>query len=347
VLYTFFHGVAPRSFGFVLPPDWFDHVESGNLALVVALHGGNQDITDFMNLRVQIDKLLTGVMHAGEPVEKQKLVAIFPVGLHGENTISGSWRSGHVGGQPDPIGNDDVSFVFACIDLVDQMLVRELKRLLGLSVESVFHRDRRFIMGFSNGAAMVGRVLARRPGWFRAAAMHSHVFSGYKHVFLMADAANLEANVPSPNEIGLSLMHLVGDSDGRVLASPLPQGLGSTGIEGTPPETTASIDLHVGLAGARTPDQYYRYDLSIDSGVDAWAAAIGAAPGIWQRLDDPTGARVGRERILLGATLAGEPAAVHQVVILGLDHNWWYPSDTFNATRLFWDFFQTWGPAPP
>jgi len=35
MLYTFFHNLAPHSLGFVLPPDWFDHVESGNLVLIL------------------------------------------------------------------------------------------------------------------------------------------------------------------------------------------------------------------------------------------------------------------------------------------------------------------------
>jgi len=35
MLYTFFHNLAPRSLGFVLPPDWFDGVEFGRLALMV------------------------------------------------------------------------------------------------------------------------------------------------------------------------------------------------------------------------------------------------------------------------------------------------------------------------
>jgi len=59
------------------------------------------------------------------------------------------------------------------------------------------------------------------------------------------------------------------------------------------------------------------------------------------------GLRVGRLRAATGTLANGEVAEVQPVVVNDLEHTWWYPSDTFNATRLFWDFFQRLGPLPP
>src|SRR5262245_37952578 len=107
MLYTFFQGVAPRELGFVYPPDWCDYVEDGTLALLVALHGGNQDITDFMTKKIRIFELMKGNFHiVGSLPTPQKVVAVFPVGLSRDSIGSGEWRAGHIGGDCDPIGHD-------------------------------------------------------------------------------------------------------------------------------------------------------------------------------------------------------------------------------------------------
>jgi poly(3-hydroxybutyrate) depolymerase len=347
VLYTFFHDAAPRSFGLHYPPDWFDHVESATLSLLVVLHGGNQDIADFeQNVRVR--NLLTGAYNAGEP---QKLVAIFPVGLSRDQVIGGNWEAGLVGGDADELGVDDVSFVFACIETVDQLLVREMSRQRALgralpNVESVFTPGRRFVMGFSNGAGMVAHLLARRPGFFRAAAMHSHVFSGWKHTFLKDEGFPIQANAPSPAEPGVSLLHLVGDADDRVL--PI---LGDTSSEGTP-AGTKDIEDYIGTNSPHPPEAYWRYDEAIDDSVVQWFRAIlkpfPALPPLFPPFPLPLFAppqwavsALYEERIWPGTYVTGEPAEIRQVIVFNLDHRWWFEDDLNNATKLFWDFFQT------
>lgn len=339
MLYTFFQGIAPRSFGFAAPPDWFDHVATGTLSLVVVLHGGNQDIAAFAE-NVRIQDLMKGVFHGDE---KQKLVAIFPVGLSNERVIGGSWEAGHLGGPTDPLGVDDVSFVFACIDLVDQMLVREIDRLRGLGaalpvVDSAFTPGRRFIMGFSNGAGFVAHVIAGRPGFFRAAAMHSHVFSGWKHAFLQTyqgatPEESIEANAPSPNDPGISLLHLVGDADDRVLPP------GGTAFGGSPPDTTEGIDLFAPDINAanfvRLASDYYRIDEAIDDSLALWALSITlAGPSLW------TADAFFESRNWLGTYADGSVAAIRQYRVFGRGHKWWFEDDNNNATKLFWDFFQ-------
>jgi len=344
MLFTFFQGVAPRQLAFVFPPDWYDHVEDGTLALLVLLHGGNQDVTDFMTDVVRIFDLLQGHFHvvSGVPTP-QKLVAVFPAGLSRDSVIAGQWRAGHIGGDCDPIGNDDVSFVFACVDLVDQMLLRELKRLKGLTADSVFAPRRRFLTGFSGGAALVAHVLARRPGFFRAAAMHSHLFGGYKHAFLndpLLPALNLENNVPAQGDPGVSLFHLVGSVDPKVI----PEN-GTTANSGTPLDAKEASDAYVGSTGVRPAADYYRLDLSIDDGVEAWGASVFAylPAGGWVPFRDSTGRRQGSMRVFTPGTYAdGTSAGVRQVVLRGVGHKWWYVSDEVNATKVFWDWFQLW-----
>jgi poly(3-hydroxybutyrate) depolymerase len=353
VLYTFFHDSAPRSFGLLYPPDWFDHVEGGTLSLLVVLHGGNQDITDFEQI-VRVRNLLTGAYHAGE---KQKLVAIFPVGLSRDLVIGGNWAAGLVGGDADELGIDDVSFVFACIETVDQLLVREMTRQRALgralpNVESVFVPGRRFVMGFSNGAGMVAHLLARRPGFFRAAAMHSHVFSGWKHTFLKDEGFPIEANDPAPADPGVSLLHLVGARDDRVLPV-----LGDTSGEGTP-EGTKDIKDYIGTNSPHLPEGYFRYDEALDSSVMHWFQGSIWNPHLIAVAPFPVppafplppaflppyvhaANMLYEERVWKGTYVTGETAEIRQVIVAGLEHAWWFEDDDDNATKMFWDFFLT------
>jgi poly(3-hydroxybutyrate) depolymerase len=344
MLYTFFHETAPRSFGLHYSPDWFDHVESGALSLVVVLHGGNQNIAAFA-ANVRIRNLIKGVFHDDVP---QKLVAIFPVGLSATHVIGGSWEAGHVGGEADGLGLDDVSFVFACVGFVDQLLSREMDRQRALGralpvVTSVFAPGRRFVMGFSNGAAMVARVLATRPGYFRAAAMHSHIFSGWKFTLLRdplspddpdlaAGFLPIEANDPSAGDPGVSLFHLVGSADDRIMAVP-----GDTSVAGTPPDTADSIDLYIGANSPRLAAEYYRYDEAIDESLERWAAnsisSLVVSPA-WTTL------LLYKERSWSGTYASGEAAELRQIIVQGLGHAWWYEDDVNNSTKMFWDFFQ-------
>lgn len=335
MLFTFHQGVAPRAFGFVFPPDWYDHVGE-DLALLVCLHGGGTTVENFMGV-VHIDDLLTGKMHPDQP--KPKVVAIFPGGLTDSDQVEGNWDTGHIEAGAQFVAPDDVSFVFACIDRVDQWMCAELQRLRDVTVPSVFIPELRFIMGFSNGAALTAHVMAQRPGFFAAAAMHSHLFGGWKHNF-MRDTLELpperdEPN-PTPGEqktFAVRLIHLIGDIDDRVLPAPNM----NPDDEGTTPEQRREMPQRIGPLGARPPRDYMRYDLSITDGLQAWANAMfealgapRARPGAWL----VQGGR--RHRTW---DVGGEPVVV-QVMIRGLDHRWWYPDDLRNATQHFWDFFR-------
>lgn len=354
MLYTFQHGGTLRSFGFAIPPDWFDQVDVfGPLPLLVLLHGGADDrldladedisdVRDFM-LLTKIERLLTYDSAAIPPTlvppivlqpadTKPKLVALFPVGLGQEGELSGGWKCGHMRKEAALFDVDDVSFVIACIDRLQSLLVNQYFQILGHFPGPIFDVTRRYAAGFGQGGQLCYRLAAERPGFFKAIAPHSCTPSGWQYRF--QDTAGLPAEQlarPADDNDTTSVLHIHGTADGVV------QWDG--GDSSTNDETGAFV----------LTDIYDRIDDRLDevSGVAAlWASGLD-----WtESMGDPTVTGVTLRKASTEWVNSTTGAIVRLLIVNSLGHEWasFDPATStgFDAIGVIWDFFLLLEPPP-
>ena len=171
MLYTLFDRGVPRPLAFVFRPDWIDHV--GELTLCVLAHGGNQDVTNFINAEARLPDLMsrtfgTFVDDDGaevEPAETEsyhpsKLVFVAVAGIGWSRTEAGGWNS-ELGEGTQLLGPPDVDF-FARLPAIAERLFGELfeRTFFVRPKASVFARD--LFFGFSSGAGLGFRIAAEQ-----------------------------------------------------------------------------------------------------------------------------------------------------------------------------------------
>lgn len=221
MLYTFQHGGSLRTFGFVVPPDWFDHLP---LPLFVLLHGENHGGTPQRKGAVEAfieisrvhellrnDQSLDPVVSNLQPSERPKFVALFPAGMGRHDALTGGWKSGHMADESDLLDVDDVAFVLACIDRLDSMLRAELFRINGVRAVTVFDGTKRYAAGFSQGGQLCYKLAAELPGFFKAIAAHSALPSGWRYAWQLGSPPTTLA--PAPGDPFTSVLFILSDED--------------------------------------------------------------------------------------------------------------------------------------
>ncbi len=112
-------------------------------ALVVALHGFGD--------HPRLMELYTGLSHKAD---LERFAVVYPFGIEGTTEPNKSWNAGSCCGDAWRKKSDDLGYV--------SFLAAKLAKELGIS------RDRKFVVGFSNGALLTHRLLTERPGEFAA-----------------------------------------------------------------------------------------------------------------------------------------------------------------------------------
>lgn len=246
--YQLVHEGVVREFEFYPPSGWaYWHqrarTEDGRqgLPLVIALHGGGQNVANFA-----ADWPFPLLFNTSDNANWQdRCFVLYPYGFSYVPALDGSpmrgWSTGFSGAYL-PV-HDDVGFIQAMIAAVEQLLRRELDAL-GLAGPPI-DRDRRYLFGYSMGGMLAYRLASAVPDtwaalWVMAAAYGgrssdglsqtvTHPPRGRSAVSLFAHHGDLDTLVPPGPD---------NDPSGLALSTDIHDLLVATGL------TTAEADLH-------------------------------------------------------------------------------------------------------
>ncbi|MEJ2158606.1 MAG: PHB depolymerase family esterase [Desulfobacteraceae bacterium] len=192
--YQFVHKGVVREFDFHAPFAWhywheraFAEDGRSGLPLVVALHGGGQDLTNFMNTW----DFYSLINVSDENNWQDRFFVLYPYGFD-SNTAFGalnlkrSWNVGFAG-EYLPV-QSDVSFIRAAIDALEEMLRHKLHGL-GISRPAI-DPDRRYVFGYSAGGMMAYKLAHEIPDYFGALWVMAGAYGGRAHEGLTATVTN-------------------------------------------------------------------------------------------------------------------------------------------------------------
>lgn len=217
--YQLVHDGVVREFEFYPPigwPAWVERVyaEDGRrgLPLIVALHGGGQE---------------PGTLAANWPFPllflnpddmnwEDRFFVLYPYGFSYIPDLTGEpvrgWNTGFSGEYLTT--QDDVGFVQAMIDAVEEMLQAKLDEL-GISGPAI-DVDRRFLFGYSMGGMMSYRLVNEMPNHWAALWVMSGAYGGRSH-----DGRTPTVTWPPSGSAGVSLFAHHGEDDPVVPPGPL------------------------------------------------------------------------------------------------------------------------------
>jgi predicted esterase len=216
--YQLVHKGVLRAFDFYPPIGWeywheqaFTQGDRRGLPLVIALHGGAQDPSQFAT-----DWPFP--LLSATPVStnwEDRFFVLYPHGFGYTPDLSGEpirgWNTGFAGDYMPP--HSDVGFIKAVIEAVDGMLQARLETL-GVKRRAI-DADRRFLFGYSMGGMMAYKLAHAIPGafaalWVMAGAIGGRSREGY---------TDTVTNTPSGSS-SVSLVHHHGDLDDVVPPGP-------------------------------------------------------------------------------------------------------------------------------
>jgi poly(3-hydroxybutyrate) depolymerase len=194
VAYQIVHKGVVREFDFHAPFAWhywheqaFTEGSRSGLPLVIALHGGGQDIPTFMSTWPFYSLINTSDQDNWE----DRFFVIYPYGFDsntafGALNVKRSWNVGFAG-EYLPV-QSDVSFIRAAINAVEQMLQRKLRQL-GITRPAI-DPDRRFVFGYSAGGMMAYKLAHEIPDYFGALWVMAGAYGGRAHEGLTRTVTN-------------------------------------------------------------------------------------------------------------------------------------------------------------
>jgi poly(3-hydroxybutyrate) depolymerase len=182
--YQIMHEGVLREFEFYTPygwPHWAERAftEDGRdgLPLVVAMHGGAQNPTNF-TLDWPFPLLINDVDNANW---EDRFCVLYPYGFSYYPGLDGlpsrGWNTGFSGSYM-PVQND-VGFIRAAIGAVETMMQAELTKIG--SARRPFDPDRRFLFGYSMGGMLGYRLVSEMPNYWAALWAMSAAFGGRSH----------------------------------------------------------------------------------------------------------------------------------------------------------------------
>jgi hypothetical protein len=250
------------------PRDWYSHVP---LPLVVALHDQGQTADE---VRASWTLHRHNVVADGSALSKA--VVIYPESERSGG--GGGWNDGYTRSGQDG-GADDVDFLD---EVLEQALVwlqrawrRERQVAAGVDVPwTVVDRQRRFLVGFGNGAVMAQRWFTSPSApAFRGLALVQGTVGGARHgVDASVPARRVSWGPAGPPSYSLGVLFLHNGLD-RDWASSEPDSLGVPGGAVSAAESEAVFGL--GGQSQAAPDGLARWDESRLASVTAWTSVLG------------------------------------------------------------------------
>lgn len=314
MLYTFADRGVARSVAFVFRPDWF--TRPGQLTLCVLAHGGNQNVTEWLQDAVHAADLLSaqtgfidefGALVTPSPSEAHhpgNLVVVAPAGMMWNRVEAGGWSS-HIGQDGLLLDPPDVDFMSRLPAHTEALFRKLYVSIVGAEPPGpVFLRS--VYLGFSNGACLGFRVASERPGVYQAFALAGSNCAGYEYTW------EQELELPpwqylSPFAPGAAdatqTMHLTAGIDDEKFSF-----AGATAT--TPPEKIAGAEAHIGAApgpgwdadATWSPEAWWplQFGWEAPEGVGQWVATVDpaapitvdpSAPGVFDR-SNAAGAKI-------------------------------------------------------
>ncbi len=222
-----------RSYAVYAPRRWalFANNTGATFPIVFVFHGGNGTIEESANTVFRFHTISTGDMTGLQPVPNDDLfitVYVSGSGFYAENVIGEGYNSGNIGSTSILADFDAVDAVAEILARVKQQFRDRFNVSTGVDREIV-DANAQFLVGFSNGGAMVYRLLAEMSVW-RAAA----VFSGAMNGKILGQSP---APVWTNEGNAVPVYHWHHDADTNVKPDTI-----STGVAGTLNQSDASTD---------------------------------------------------------------------------------------------------------
>ena len=192
--YQIVHKGVVREFDFHAPFAWhywheraFTEDGRAGLPLVIALHGGGQDLQEFM----QTWPFYSLINISDENNWQDRFFVLYPYGFDsntafGALNVKRSWNVGFAG-EYLPAQND-VSFIRAAIAAVEDILRHKLGQL-GITRPAI-DPDRIFVFGYSAGGMMAYKLAHEIPDYFGALWVMAGAYGGRAHEGLTPTVTN-------------------------------------------------------------------------------------------------------------------------------------------------------------